>query len=179
MYFSKQLLEFANSIVNVEVRYNTHVGNPREVVPLENMNQAVELMMKNNKKTKSKEEVAEELRNLSAISVAVNKQTKKTSAMVTLKKQQDEVKKQIFEKAGIPELAKEYIFELGNIEVAQEERGKGLAHHLVNRLLGMRSGRGSTVYCSTESEEIANMLMGFRFERLGKNEGKPFLLGLM
>ena len=99
MYFSKQLLELANSIVNVEVRYNTYVGNPREVVPLENMNQAVELMMKNNKKTKSKEEVAEELKNLSAISVAVNKQTKKTSAMVTLKKQKDEVKKQIFEKA--------------------------------------------------------------------------------
>ena len=38
------LVEFANSIVNVEVMYSTYVGDPRKVVPLEAMNQAVELV---------------------------------------------------------------------------------------------------------------------------------------
>jgi len=116
---------------------------------------------------------------LAAIAICVNKESKRTSAMVTLKKADPDTKKEAFEKAGISELSDEFIFELGNIEVAEEERGKLLPHHLLNRLLGIRSGRGATIYCSTESEEIANMLMGFRFERLGKNEGKPFLLGLM
>ncbi|MEK9694694.1 MAG: hypothetical protein VW270_02960 [Candidatus Poseidoniales archaeon] len=179
MNLSEIFLEFANQRMNVEVKYNTYVGDPRKVVPLENMNQAVDLVLKNNRKTKSQDEVRKELTNLAAIATCVNKESKKTSAMVTLKRADNDSRKEAFEKAGISELADEYLFELGNIEVAEEERGKGLAHHLTNRLLGQRSGRGATIYCSTESEEVANMLMGFRFERLGKNEGKPFLLGLM
>lgn len=179
MNLSEIFLENANQRMNVEVKYNTYVGDPRKVVPLENMNQAVDLVLKNNRKTKSQDEVRKELTNLAAIALAVNKESKKTSAMVTLKRADKDMRHEDFEKAGIADLADEYVFELGNIEVAEEERGKGLAHHLMNRLLGLRSGRGATIYCSTESEQIANMLMGFRFERLGEQEGKTFLLGLM
>lgn len=179
MNLSEIFLENANQRMNVEVKYNTYVGDPRKVVPLENMNQAVELVLKNNQKTKSQDEVRKELTNLAAIALAVNKEKKKTSAMVTLKRADKDTKRENFEKAGITDLADEFVFELGNIEVAEEERGKFLPHHLLNRLLGLRSGRGATIYYSTESEEIASMLQAYRFERLGKNEGKPFLLGLM
>lgn len=179
MNLSEIFLENANQRMNIEVKYNTYVGDPRKIVPLENMNQAVELVLKNNQKTKSQDEVRKELTNLAAIAACVNKESKKTSAMITLKRANPDSRKEAFEKAGISELADEFIFELGNIEVEEEERGKLLPHHLLNRLLGLRSGRGATIYCSTESEEIANMLQAYRFERLGKNEGKPFLLGLM
>jgi len=179
MNLSEIFLENANQRMNVEVKYNTYVGDPRKIVPLENMNQAVELVVKNNRKTKSQDEVRKELTNLAAIAICVNKESKRTSAMVTLKKADPDTKKEAFEKAGISELADEFVFELGNIEVAEKERGKFLPHHLLNRLLGLRSGRVATIYYSTESEEIANMLQAYRFERLGKNEGKPFLLGLM
>ena len=165
--------------VNVEVMYNTYVGDPREVVPLANMNQAVELVRSNKSSEKSEEEIRKDLTSLSAIAVAVSKETKKTSGIVTLRKPTPERKEKLFSEAGADELADEYIFELDNIEVAEKERGKGLAHHLVNRLLGLRNSRAHTIYCSTNSDEVANMLGAYRFSRIGDKNEKPYLLGLM
>ena len=173
------LVEIANSIVNVEVMYNTYVGDPRQVVPLENMNQAVELVRSNKSSEKSEEQIRRDLTSLAAIAVAVNKDSKKTSGLVTLRKADPERKKELFSKAGADELADEFRFELGNIEVAEKERGKGLAHHLLNRLLGLRSSRAQTIYCSTNSDEVANMLRGYRFSTIGNEQEKPYLLGLM
>ena len=173
------LVELANSIVNVEVMYNTYVGNPRQIVPLENMNQAVELVRSNKSSEQSDEEIRKDLTSLSAIAVAVNKQSKKTSAIVTLKKPSGEKKKELFSKAGAEDLADEFVFELGNVEVAEKERGKGLANHLLNRLLGLRNSRAHTIYCSTNSDEVANMLRAYRFSMVGNGQEKPYLLGLM
>ena len=173
------LVEFANSIVNVEVMYSTYVGDPRKVVPLEAMNQAVELVRSNKSSEQSEEKIRKDLTSLAAIAVAVNKQSKKTSAIVTLKKPTPERKQELFSKAGAEELADEFIFELGNIEVAEKERGKGLANHLLNRLLGLRNSRTHTIYCSTNSDEVANMLRAYRFSAIGNEQEKPYLLGLM
>ena len=173
------LVEIANSIVNVEVMYSTYVGDPRKVVPLEAMNQAVELVRSNKSSEQSDEEIRKDLTSLSAIAVAVNKQTKKTSALVTLKKSTPERKQELFSKAGAEELADEFVFELGNVEVSEKERGKGLAHHLLNRLIGLRNSRAHTIYCSTNSDEVANMLRAYRFSAIGDENKKPYLLGLM
>ena len=150
------LVEIANSIVNVEVMYNTYVGDPRKVVPLENMNQAVELVRSNKSLEKSEEEIRKELTSLSAIALAVNKETKKTAALVTLKKSDSERKNELFSKADAEELADEYVFELDNVTVSEKERGKGLAHHLLTRLLGLRNSRAHTIYCSTERTTSSN-----------------------
>lgn len=173
------LVELANSIVNVEVMYSTYVGDPRKVVPLEAMNQAVELVRSNKSSEQSEEKIRKDLTSLAAIAVAVNKESKKTSALVTLKKSTPERKQKLFSKAGAEELADEFIFELGNIEVAEKERGKGLANHLLNRLLGLRNSRTHTIYCSTNSDEVANMLRAYRFSAIGDEQKKPYLLGLM
>ena len=95
------------------------------------------------------------------------------------KKSNEEKKKELFSKAGAEELAPEFVFELGNVEVAEKERGKGLAHHLLNRLIGLRNSRAHTIYCSTNSDEVANMLRAYRFSAIGDENKKPYLLGLM
>ena len=78
------LVELANSIVNVEVMYSTYVGDPRKVVPLENMNQSVELVRSNKSSEQSDEEIRKDLTSLAAIAVAVNKQSKKTHCHVNM-----------------------------------------------------------------------------------------------
>ena len=77
-------------------------------------------------------------------------------------------------------MATEYIFELDNIFVRKEHRGKGVGMYILQRLLGLRTGRGTTIYCQTNSEEISRILkVNFGFDNLKDNDEKPYLLGLM
>ena len=86
----------------------------------------------------------------------------------------------IFKNAGVGDLSSEYIFELDNIYVDREHRGVGLGEYILNRLILLRTGRGTTLYCQTNSEDISRVLKtNHRFENLKDNDDKPYLLGLM
>ena len=175
----KNILENAELSVNVTSKFNVYVGKAKESAPVENIKQAIQII-KNNNTNISDDRIQNDIMNSQAIAVAVDKKNKKTAGIALIKKPVLDEKIKIFKKAGIEDLSSEYIFELDGISVAREYRGKGLGVYLIQRLVGLRTGRGTTIYCQTNSEEVSRVLkVNFRFENLKDDDEKPYLLGLM
>tara|TARA_B100001094_G_C17967247_1_gene688506 strand:+ start:207 stop:746 length:540 start_codon:yes stop_codon:yes gene_type:complete len=174
----QEILENAAMTANMTVLYNVFVGKPTETATVENINQAVSMLSVNNKFTK--EDIKDDIMNAQAIAMVVNKQNKKTIGFGMIRKPNLEKKIQIFKDADNEELSSEYIFELDNIVVDREHRGKGVGEYIIQRLIGLRTGRGTTIYCSTNSQDISRVLkVKCRFENLKDNDEQPFLLGVM
>lgn len=173
------ILERANVAANLNVLYNIYVGTPAETGTVTNIEQAISLIKTNNSNL-STEQIKKDISSAKAIALAVEKQNKSTVGIAMIRKPDENRKLQIFKDADNEELASEYIFELDNIFIHKNFRGKGLGEYLINRLLGIRSGRGSTIYCQTNSEDVSRVLKTyFRFDNLKETNEPPYLLGLM
>ena len=175
----KNILENANISVNIAAKYNIYTGDINNSTPVENIKQAMKII-KNNNSGMSEEKIKNDVFSSHAITLASDKKTKKTVGSGFIKKPILDVKIKIFKNAGVGDLSSEYIFELDNIYVDREHRGVGLGEYIINRLILLRTGRGTTLYCQTNSEDISRVLKtNHRFENLKDNDDKPYLLGLM
>ena len=128
---AQEILENAAITANMTVLYNVFVGKPTETATVENINQAVSMLSVNNKLTK--EDIKDDIMNAQAIAMVVNKQNKKTIGFGMIRKPNLEKKIQIFKDADNEELSSEYIFELDNIIVDREHRGKGVGEYIIQR----------------------------------------------
>lgn len=172
------ILENAGLAANIGSAYTTYVGKAREGAPVDNIKQAIQMVKDNN--NISEEKIENDIMNAQAVAIVVDKKNKKTCGIGLVKRPVLEDKIKIFKNANNEELATEYIFELDNIFVRKEHRGKGVGMYILQRLLGLRTGRGTTIYCQTNSEEISRVLkVNFGFDNLKDNDEKPYLLGLM
>lgn len=175
----KNILESANLSVNIVSKYNIYTGKIKESAPVENIKQVFKIIKSNNSKM-SEEKIKKDIFSSDAISLATDKQSKKTVAFGFIRKPILEEKISIFKKAGVEDLSSEYIFELNNIFVDREHRGLGLGEYLIQRLISLRTGRGTTIFCQTSSDDISRVLKAsHRFENLKDDDEKPYLLGLM
>ncbi|WP_299180150.1 hypothetical protein [uncultured Aquimarina sp.] len=90
----------------------------------------------------------------------------KLVSVSSIKNPNNNYKKRIFEKAMMPELAKEHPYELGYAYTIDEFRGKGLNFNINKKLLSALED--SAVYATSHNKKMIESLLKLGFNPIGK-----------